>query len=119
MIRYIFCVRKRADRSDEEFRRYWRNPRFDALIQRVVEDSGARRFSKTLTLRVEANLEMMRTRGTAEPFDAVLEYWWDKAANLMELIDTAEGKRLLEEMRAYQAEFIDPAASRIFFTEAS
>ena len=41
MIRFINCVRRRADISSEQFRQFWNDPKFDALINRVME----RRFA--------------------------------------------------------------------------
>ena len=41
MIRFINCVCRRADISFEQFRQFWNDPKFDALISRVVEYTGA------------------------------------------------------------------------------
>jgi hypothetical protein len=33
----INCLRKRSELSDEEFRRFWMDGKFDELIHRVVQ----------------------------------------------------------------------------------
>jgi len=36
VIRFINCVRRRADISSEQFRQFWNDPELDAIIGRVV-----------------------------------------------------------------------------------
>lgn len=45
MIRFINCMRRRHDKTSEQFRKYWNDPKFDAITGR----------SKNLTLIVSAN----------------------------------------------------------------
>src|SRR5512134_3039019 len=65
MIRFINCIRKRADISSEEFRQFWNDPKLDAIIRRVVEYTGASGYVKNLTLMVSANELMQERRGAA------------------------------------------------------
>ena len=118
MIRYINCVKRRPDISIEQFRQYWNSNEFADLINQVVALSGAKRFSKSATLVVEANTLLQQQRGSADPFDGVLEYWWDKAAHLDTLFDKPEVTDLMQRMLDYQRQFIDFSHSSIFFTEA-
>jgi hypothetical protein len=118
MIRLITCVKKRDDVSPEQFRRYWRDPRFSDLVERMQALFGAKRSAMNVTLDVEANVRLQELRGTREPYDGVLEYWWDHAGAVLETAETAEAKALMEEMKAYQQQFIDFGASTAFFTDA-
>ena len=119
MIRFINCVRKRADISSEEFRQYWNDPKLDAIIDRVVEYTGATGRAKNLTLMVSANDLMQERRGGAAPrFDGVLEYWWNDASQLNAVLNSPQCDVLMKSMLEYQKEFVDLENSCAFFTEA-
>jgi hypothetical protein len=119
MIRFINCVRRRADISSEEFRQFWNDPKFDAIIGRVVGYTGAGGYAKNLTLMVSAN-ELMQERrgGAAPPFDGVLEYWWENASQLHSVLDSEQCSLLMQAMLEYQKQFVDLEKSCAFFTEA-
>ena len=120
MIRFINCFRRRAGMSPEEFRRYWNDPQFSALVERIVKTTGAKRVARNLSLQLpEINERLMKERGQDEPFDGVLEYYWDNARDLMNALNSPEGEKLLAEMRQLQEAFVDFPKSRAFFTEAN
>ena len=118
MIRFINCVKRRPDISIEQFRQFWSSSEFDELIKAVVAMSGAARYKKSATLVIEANHLVQERRGTGEPFDGVLEYWWDKAAHLEGIMDKPEAAGLMQKMLDYQKQFADIPHSSAFFTEA-
>lgn len=118
MIRFINCVRRRADISTEQFRQYWNDPKFDAIIGRVVEYTGAAGHAKNLTLMVSANDLMRERRAFGEPFDGVLEYWWDNAAQLNAVLNSPQCDLLMKSMMDFQKQFVDLEKSCAFFTEA-
>lgn len=118
MIRFINCIKKRDDISIENFRNYWSSREFEDLLQRVIDITKAQHFTKNLTLDVEANVMIQEERGGGEPFDGIIEYWWDKGSELMDLYGTDEAKKVRQEMTDYQRQFIDLAASSAFFTES-
>lgn len=105
--------------SHEQFRSYWQDDQFDSLIGEMASSTLANRFVKNLTLTVEANVRIMQDRGSAEPFDGVIEYWWSNAKELMEIFDTPEFKIVADKLLAYQKEFIDVENSSGFFTESN
>ena len=117
MIRYINCFRKKPGMSDEEFRKYWCNDRFNELVKQVAALSNAARYAKNLTLKVQATEQLIKDRGIGEPYDGVLEYWWQDASQLMERYRLPEAIALFEEMSQYQKQFIDLSSSTAFFTE--
>jgi hypothetical protein len=118
VIRYINCFRKQAGMSDETFRKYWCDARFNELVEKVAALSGASRHAKNLALKVEATEQLIRDRGIGEPYDAVLEYWWSDAGHLMERYRSPDAAALFNEMTEYQNQFIDMSRSTAFFTEA-
>ncbi|MCP4878675.1 MAG: hypothetical protein GY896_24750 [Gammaproteobacteria bacterium] len=117
MIRYINCVRRRQDISVEAFRRHWNSPEFEALLERAIDIMKAERFAKNLALEVSATRVVRDDRGTGEPFDGTLEFWWRDAHDLMEKYESPEAQKIREEMQDYQERFVDIGGCRAFFTE--
>ena len=117
MIRFIHCVKSRSDLTPEEFRRYWNSAEFSALLEQLVQVTNARRVERNLTLLIDMNTELMRERGSKEPFDAVLEVWLDNAKVFDEEHEGSELYQLLKKMERYQERFIDFSESMRFFTE--
>lgn len=95
MIRFIHCIRKRSDISHQEFREYWQSDTFDDLVSRIAAVSGAVRVSKSLTLQVEANAIIRQDRGSAAPYDGILEYFRSDVASLMDIYAGEETQALL------------------------
>jgi hypothetical protein len=117
MIRYLNCFRKKQDLSDEEFRHYWNSVEFNELVERIAGLYEVESYAKNLALKVQATYELIEARGIGEPYDAVLEYWWNDARDLEEKYELPEARSLFEEMKDYQARFIDLSRSTAFFTE--
>ncbi len=117
MIRFMHCIKRRPELTVEDFRQYWNGAEYTGLVDRLGLALGATRVETNLTLLVEANVELMEERNSKEPFDAVLEVWWDNARRLMELRESPEVAALLKEIEDYQRQFVDFASSRRFFTD--
>jgi len=117
MIRFINCIRRRQDISAEEFRRYWNSPELESLYQRMNAIVQPLRFSRNLTLQIGANELIREERGSGEPFDGTVEFWWQNAGDLLQKYNSAEAVRIRENMLDYQERFIDMAGCRAFFTE--
>ncbi len=117
MIRFINCIRRREDLSIDEFRNYWHNREFEDLLQRVIDITKPTRVARNLTLDVDANVMIQEDRGGGEPFDGVIEYWWDRGSELIELYNSEEARLVRQQMIEYQRQFIDLNASSAFFTE--
>jgi hypothetical protein len=66
---------------------------------------------------VQATEQLIEDRGIGAPYDAVLEYWWHDASQLMEKYRLPEAIALFEAMSEYQKQFIDLSRSTAFFTE--
>ncbi|HFD81652.1 MAG TPA: hypothetical protein ENK05_14865 [Gammaproteobacteria bacterium] len=117
MIRYINCIRKRADISAGEFREYWLSAEYGELLERVAGFYQAERHFRSLTLQVEMGERLISERGLAEPFDGTVEFYWTSASRLASLYETEDAKKLAEQLGKYQSEFIDLSRSTAFFTE--
>jgi hypothetical protein len=117
MIRFINCMRRRHDMTSEQFRQYWNDSRFDDIILRVVEYTGAAGYSKNLTLMVSANDLLRERRAYGEPFDGVLEYWWEDAMQLNTVLNSPQCDLLMKSMLEFQQQFVDLEKSCAFFAE--
>jgi len=117
VIRHIKCIRKSPDLSDEEFRAFWSAPEYEDLNRQMLSLANAVRYSRNLALKVEATQRVIADRGFVDPFDAVVEFWWEDASNLMELYDTPEAQKLRKNIADYESRFIDTLRSTAFFTE--
>lgn len=118
MIRLITCIRKKEGMSPDQFRKHWSDSQFLDCFDRLVSMLKPVRHSRNLTLQVPANERLMKFRGSAEPYDAIVEWWWHSAADLAGSLETAEAQAALLELQAYQGLFIDFESSPSFFTEA-
>lgn len=117
MIRFVHCVKRRPEVLLEDFRAFWTGQAFNGLLEELALHTGALRWQTSLTLNVDANSQLMAERGSEEPFDAMLEVWWDRARELEELAGQPEMRRLQRAIEDCQAPFVDFRQSRRFFTD--
>ena len=117
MIRFVHCVKRRPEVLLEDFRAFWTGQAFNRLLEELALQTGALRWQTSLTLNIDANLQLMAERGSGEPFDAMLEIWWDRARELQDLGADPEIRRLQQAIEDSQAPFVDFRQSRRFFTD--
>ncbi len=117
MVKIVYCARKRADLSDEEFHDYWLN-RHGALVSRIAPAIRCVRYTQSHRLDMPELHEMMRaTRLMQEPYDGIAELWWESLDDFMDAYSSAEGLEGDAELREDEARFIDLEESCIFITE--
>jgi uncharacterized protein (TIGR02118 family) len=116
MIKLVFCLRRQAHLSREEFQRYWRE-RHAPLVREAAAALGVRRYVQVHTLTSPANEGLRRGRGGPEEYDGVAELWFESLDTLAASGATPEGRaagrRLLEDERR----FIDLARSPVWIAE--
>lgn len=117
MVRFIHCVKAKAGVSEIDFRNAFTSEKMKDMLRQGVELSGAVSYKLCLTLKIEANTGLMDERGGEEPFDGVMEMWWESGSELTAIQGSDEFKRLQDEMTAYQEAFVDFSRSSRFFTE--
>jgi hypothetical protein len=113
VIKFIQCVRRKPNISVAEFRRYWEAYR--EKVQALAQTSQAVRFAMSTTLRVEENITIMMSRGTDEPYDGLVEIWWRKGPDAIEILNTPETQARIEAIRRLQEEFMDLGKPSFFF----
>ena len=116
MIKLVFVIRRRKDRSFEDFHRYWLEEH-GPLAQGLLEGLGAHRYVQTHTLDSGLNHALAESRGTLEAYDGVAEVSWDSLDALVAAFGSEEGKRANETLTEDEARFIDFERSSLFVTE--
>lgn len=116
MIKFVYCVRRRADVSPEEFRKYWLE-KHGPFVRSFAEVMGARRYVQSHTLDSPLNQAAQLPRGTAEPYDGITEIWWDNAEVLVSALQRPEFNEANRRLAEDEGRFVDLPRSSVFFTE--
>ena len=116
MVKLIFCLRRRADISEEEFHRYWRDEH-GPLVARHASTLGIRRYVQVHTVSPEWNALLAAGRGSPEAFDGVAELWFDDTDALAREAGTQEGRAAAAELADDEKRFIDHDRSPLFVAE--
>ena len=116
MIKLVFCLRRQAHLSREEFQQYWRE-RHAPLVREAAAVLGVRRYIQVHTLTSPVNEGLRRGRGGPEEYDGGAQLWFESLDTLAASGATPEGRaagrRLLEDERR----FIDLARSPVWIAE--
>ena len=64
MVKYVYCLRKRADISSETFYHYWLE-QHAPLVRRFAEALRAKKYIQSHTIAPEMNNAMAQGRGLA------------------------------------------------------
>ncbi len=112
----VFCVRKRADLSVEEFQQYWLH-QHGPLVRSLWESGAFPGMVKYVQSHTISGADGGRqARGTKPPYDGITEVWMDTERGATDeatrAASAAAGKRLLED----ESTFIDFADSCILVT---
>jgi uncharacterized protein (TIGR02118 family) len=102
MIKLIYCFRKRAGMTDEEFDRYWRDVH-GPIGARIP---GLRRLVQSRTVNIPGD-----TRRA--DFDGVVELWFDDVQALL----AARASREWQASGLDEARFLDPTSTAYAVTE--
>ncbi len=117
MIKLVFCLRRRAGLSREQFQRYWRDTH-GPLVRERGAALGARRYVQVHTLPGGTSAALASGRSVEEEeYDGVAELWWDSLEALAAAVATPEGQRAGAELLEDERRFIDLARSPIFLAE--
>jgi uncharacterized protein (TIGR02118 family) len=116
MIKLVFCLRRRADLSPQEFRSYWLD-RHAPLVRRHAAALRIARYVQTHTLASALNDALRESRGASEPFDGVAELWWASEGELREAFASPAGQQAGAELLADEQRFIDLERSALWLAE--
>ena len=115
MIKLVYCLRRRADISREEFYRYWLNTH-GPKVKSMADAMRARRYIQSHTCEPELNQLFAESRGSAPAFDGITEVWWDSVEELKAAMATSACAEAMATLREDESKFIDFSQSRVFMT---
>ena len=116
MIKLVFPLRRLPSLSRAEFQRYW----FDVhapLVRSHAAALGIRRYVQVHTLPDAVNAAVRTSRGAPDDYDGVAELWYDSLEALGAAVVTEEGRAASAALLEDERNFIDHAASPIWFAE--
>jgi uncharacterized protein (TIGR02118 family) len=114
MLKIVFCCRRKADLSAEEFQRYWLE-RHGPLVRSLREVLPAMtRYVQSHTLAGHETDRLRASRSTDEPFDGVAEIWIDTTVKAE---DPAATRSAMAQLVEDEMRFLDLPRSVIFVTQ--
>ena len=116
MIKLVYCIKRKANVSPEEFHRYWLEDH-GPKVKSVAEAFGAKRYVQSHTILPEVNAGFRASRGLSEGYDGITEIWFDDEASLTAALGTADGAAGVQMLLDDERHFIDFATSSIFMTQ--
>ncbi len=122
MIKLVYCIRKRADLSDEEFHTFWRDTH-GPFIRSLAQTLHAKKYIQSHTLSTPINEELVKSRGLEKtaPYEGVTEIWWESMEDFLAAVSTPEGmeaaKQYIGDPNVGEVKFVDFSQSRAFLTE--
>jgi hypothetical protein len=116
MIKLVYCIKRKASVSPEEFYRYWLEEH-GPKVRSVAATIGATRYVQSHTILPDVNAGFRASRGLAEGYDGITEVWFEDEARMAAAFGTAEGAVASKMLLDDESHFIDFAASSIFMTQ--
>jgi uncharacterized protein (TIGR02118 family) len=116
MIKIVFCLRRRADLSREEFQTYWRSVHAP-LVRSHADALGIRRYVQVHSIDDSVSTAVAGPRHSPEPFDGVAELWLDSLDALMATGSSEAGRTASAQLLEDERRFIDLARSPLFLAE--
>jgi EthD domain len=114
VVKLVFCCRRRAELTTEEFQTYWRNSHADLVRSVRAAIPTMTRYVQNHTVFGPLTDGVRDSRGTGEPYDGVAEIWidFDATAADPEAMATAMQRLLDDELT-----FVDMPRSSVFIAE--
>jgi uncharacterized protein (TIGR02118 family) len=116
MIKIVFCLRRRADFSREEFQTYWRT-NHAPLVQSHAAALGIRRYVQVHSIDDAISTAIAGPRQSPEPFDGVAELWLDSLEALIAAGSSESGRAASRALLEDERRFIDLERSPLFLAE--
>jgi hypothetical protein len=116
MIKLVYCIKRKASVSPEEFHRYWLEEH-GPKVRSVASTVGALRYVQSHTILPDVNAGFRASRGLSEGYDGVTEIWFETEASMAQGLGTSEGGAAAKMLLDDESHFIDFATSSIFMTQ--
>ena len=115
MVKLVYCLRRRADVSPEEFYRYWLDTH-GSKVKNAAEAMRALRYIQSHTCAPELNQAFAASRGLAPAYDGITEVWWNSIEDLKSAMASAAGAEAMAMLREDESRFIEFSQSCVFMT---
>ncbi|MBD1998199.1 EthD domain-containing protein [Oculatella sp. FACHB-28] len=121
MIKFVYCIRKQAGLSDEEFHTFWRDVH-GPFIRSLAQTLQAKKYIQSHTLNTPINAEIAKSRGlNTAIYDGVTEIWWESMDDFLAAVSTPEGQaaaqQYITDPTVGEVNFVDFSQSCAFLTE--
>ena len=113
MIKLVFCLRRQAQLTREEFQRYWLE-HHGPLVRKHAAALRIQRYVQTHTLGGPITEALRASRGAPEEYDGVAEIWWRSEQDLTEATASQAGRAAGQELLEDERRFIDLAHSPLW-----
>ncbi|WP_229052378.1 EthD domain-containing protein [Aeromicrobium sp. Leaf350] len=117
MYKLLFCLRRREDLTRAEFLAHWHGPHAD-IGRAGAKAIGAVRYFQNHTVDHPLNEDLRASRGAPEPYDGVVELWFESLDAIGSTFTDREARRRIAALVADEPNFIDLERSPIFVTES-
>ena len=115
MIKLVYCLRRRADITPEEFYRYWLDTH-GPKVKNAAEAMRALRYVQSHTCEAELNQAFVALRGLAPAYDGITEVWWNSVEDLKAAMADPVAAKAMALLQDDESKFIDFSQSRVFMT---
>ena len=116
MVKLMFGLKRLPHLSSEEFHRYWRE-KHGVLATKNLPVLNAIRYVQSHTLDVPPVEDPRGLQGMSEPFDGVVEIWYESLEELLRLAQTPDGMKAHQELLDDERNFIDFSRSAMWFVK--
>lgn len=114
-VKLVYCIRRKPELSREEFQQYWKE-QHAPLVAKMAEKIGMTRYVQSHTFDTPMNAGMADPRGGLEPYDGLMEGWWDSEEEALAAVTSEAGSSAMQQLFADEAKFIDFTQSPLFMT---
>lgn len=117
MYKVFFCLTRRSDLTREQFLEHWQGVHA-RIARRGANALGAVKYVQNHTLSLPVNDALQASRGAPEPFDGVVELWFESIGDVTSTFHETDARAAIKALLLDEPNFIDLGASPIFLTEA-
>src|SRR4029077_15483874 len=115
MVKLVYCLRRRADVSPEEFYRYWLDTH-GPKVKNAAEALRALRYIQSHPSESEVNQAFVASRGLAPAYDGITEVWWNSIEDVKAAMASPSGAEAMAMLREDESRFIEFSQSCVFMT---
>jgi len=115
MIKIVYCITRKPHLTRQQFQDYWL-AHHGALVWERARSIGMIKYAQSHTIDTQLGAACAAVRGGAEPYDGVMEGWWESDEAAMAAFGSDGGRATMEVLFADEATFMDFDRCRIFTT---